>query len=118
MLTGIELFPFQHMAVKAMMENDYFLGIWCKFPEEYVLTTEGYKKIKDIKIGDYVQSRYSTNKVLNKWTNKKEEGLEVSFKNGLSFKAKKGHRILTYNKDLLDYEFKKIEDLVEGDFFQ
>ena len=24
LLTGIELFPFQHMAVKAMMENDYF----------------------------------------------------------------------------------------------
>ena len=28
LLTGIELFPFQHMEVKAMMENDYFLGIW------------------------------------------------------------------------------------------
>lgn len=30
LLTGIELFPFQHMAVKAMMENDYFLGIWSR----------------------------------------------------------------------------------------
>ena len=30
LLTGIELFPFQHMAVKAMMENDYFLGIWAR----------------------------------------------------------------------------------------
>ena len=27
LLTGIELLPLQHMAVKAMMENDYFLGI-------------------------------------------------------------------------------------------
>ena len=30
LLTGIELFPFQHMAVKAMMQNDYFLGIWSR----------------------------------------------------------------------------------------
>ena len=30
LMTGIELFPFQHMAVKAMMENDYFLGIWSR----------------------------------------------------------------------------------------
>ena len=30
LLTGVELFPFQHMAVKAMMENDYFLGIWSR----------------------------------------------------------------------------------------
>ena len=30
LLTGIELFPFQHMAVKAMMENDYFLGVWSR----------------------------------------------------------------------------------------
>ena len=30
MITGVELFPFQHMAVKAMMETDYFLGIWSR----------------------------------------------------------------------------------------
>ena len=30
MITGIELFPFQHMAIKAMMETDYFLGIWSR----------------------------------------------------------------------------------------
>lgn len=30
LLTGIELFPFQHMAIKAMMLNDYFLGIWSR----------------------------------------------------------------------------------------
>ena len=30
MITGVELFPFQHMAIKAMMETDYFLGIWSR----------------------------------------------------------------------------------------
>ena len=28
LFTGVKLFPFQHMAIKAMMETDYFLGIW------------------------------------------------------------------------------------------
>lgn len=27
-LLGVELFPFQHLAVRSMMETDYFLGIW------------------------------------------------------------------------------------------
>ena len=26
LFTGVKLFPFQHMAIKAMMESDYFLG--------------------------------------------------------------------------------------------
>jgi hypothetical protein len=30
LFTGIKLFPFQHMAIKAMMESDYFLGIWSR----------------------------------------------------------------------------------------
>lgn len=30
LISGVTLFPFQHMAVKAMMETDYFLGIWSR----------------------------------------------------------------------------------------
>jgi hypothetical protein len=30
LLTGVELFPFQHMAIKAMFNTDYFLGIWSR----------------------------------------------------------------------------------------
>ena len=26
LVSGVKLFPFQHMAIKAMMETDYFLG--------------------------------------------------------------------------------------------
>ena len=45
LITGVSLFPFQHMAIKAMMETDYFLGIWCLEENEYVLSNEGFKKI-------------------------------------------------------------------------
>lgn len=30
LITGVKLFPFQHMSIKAMMETDYFLGIWSR----------------------------------------------------------------------------------------
>jgi hypothetical protein len=30
LLSGVKLFPFQHMAIKAMMETDYFMGVWSR----------------------------------------------------------------------------------------
>jgi len=30
LLSGVDLFPFQHMAIKSMFETDYFLGIWSR----------------------------------------------------------------------------------------
>ena len=30
LLTGVELFPFQHMAIQAMFNTDYFLGVWSR----------------------------------------------------------------------------------------
>jgi len=30
LIAGVELFPFQHIAIKAMLETDYFLGIWSR----------------------------------------------------------------------------------------
>ena len=30
LMAGVDLFPFQHMAIKSMFESDYFLGIWSR----------------------------------------------------------------------------------------
>ena len=30
LIAGVDLFPFQHMAIKGMLETDYFLGIWSR----------------------------------------------------------------------------------------
>ena len=30
LVSGVELFPFQHLAIKAMFESDYTLGIWSR----------------------------------------------------------------------------------------
>ena len=30
LVSGVKLFPFQHMAIKAMFETDYFMGVWAR----------------------------------------------------------------------------------------
>lgn len=30
LISGVDLFPFQHMAIKAMFETDYFMGVWSR----------------------------------------------------------------------------------------
>ena len=30
LIAGVDLFPFQHMAIKAMFETDYFMGVWSR----------------------------------------------------------------------------------------
>jgi intein/homing endonuclease len=113
LITGVKLFPFQHMAVKSMLESDYFLGVWCLEENEYVLTENGFKKIKDIKIGEKVRSRKNLNNVSNKRINPEEEGFEIVLNSGDSFKAKKGHKVLTYQNQ--EFKFKLIEDLNDND---
>ena len=97
LLSGVKLFPFQHMAIKSMFKTDYFLGVWCLDQNEYVLTKSGFKKIKNIEVGDQVRSRKKLNSVSDKWTNKEEDGLFISTQSGDSFKAKIGHKTLVYD---------------------
>ena len=97
-----------------MMENDYFLGVWCLDENEYVLTRDGFKKIKNVSVGEQVRSRKELNIVSDKWANPKEDGLYIETASGESFKAKLGHRVLTYKDG--EFEFKKIQDLTKDDY--
>ena len=116
LVSGVQLFPFQHMAIKAMFETDYFMGVWCLDENEYVLTQNGFKKIKDIQIGEHVRSRHNLNKVYDKKTNPKEKGLAITLSSGDSFRAKIGHKVLTYNPQTAQFEFKQIQDLTTDDY--
>jgi len=114
LLSGVSLFPFQHMAIKAMMETDYFLGIWCLEKNEYVLSSEGFKKIKDMAIGDWVRSRDTMNPISDKRENPLEDGLYIQTKSGESFKAKLGHQVMTYKDG--EFVFKDVQELSVGDY--
>ena len=30
LVSGVKLFPFQHMAIKSMFNTDYFMGVWSR----------------------------------------------------------------------------------------
>jgi intein/homing endonuclease len=113
LISGITLFPFQHMAIKAMMETDYFLGIWCLDENEYVLSSNGFKKIKDIQVGEMVRSREQLNLVTDKRVNPLEDGLEITLQSGDSFKAKIGHKTLVFRD--FQFQFEEIQNIKEGD---
>ena len=113
LISGVTLFPFQHMAIKAMMETDYFLGIWCLDQNEYVLSSEGFKKIKDIEVGDSVRSRKAVNGISNKKTNPLSKGLDICLQSGDSFKSKIGHKTLCYSNG--EFLFKEVQELSIGD---
>jgi len=113
LITGVSLFPFQHMAIKAMMETDYFLGIWCLSEDEYVLSENGFKKIKDIQVGEMVHSREQLNLVTDKRINPLEDGLEIALQSGDSFKAKIGHKTLVFRD--FHFQFEEIQNIKEGD---
>jgi intein/homing endonuclease len=119
-MTGVSLFPFQHMAIKAMMDSDYFLGIWsrgmskCSHYDSLVWTDRGLIKIGDIKIGDKVQSLIGFNEVENKVINNKQQSYKITTQSGLVSNGLDYHKLLVFNKDL-EFEWKFSKDIIIDD---
>jgi intein/homing endonuclease len=150
LITGVKIFPFQHMLIKSMFESDYFLGVLsrgasksfstgiyavldailnqgvetgilsksfrqCLEQDEYVLSENGLKQIKDLNIGERVCAKNELRTVKNKWFNEVSDGLEITTKKGYSIKAKKEHRVLIYDSNAAQFIYKEIQDLKIGD---
>ena len=45
LITGVQLFPFQHMAIKSMLESDYFF-LFHIILKQYVLFTDFFKSYR------------------------------------------------------------------------
>ena len=67
----------------------------CLYEEEKVETKEGIKKLKEVRIGDYVNSKNGFVKVNKIFNNGKKSCYKVVFKNGKSLIATKDHKIET-----------------------
>jgi len=121
LISGVSLFPFQHMAIKAMMETDYFLGVWsrglskCLHYDSLIWTDRGLIKIGDTKIGDKVQSKDSFNKILEKTINPIDATYKITTNSGFESEGLDYHKIMVLNKDL-QLEWKHNKDIVNGDY--
>jgi intein/homing endonuclease len=87
----------------------------CLEQDEFVLSENGLKPIKDIKVGEKLHARTSLQTVKNKWTNEISEGLEIKLKKGYSIKGKKDHKVLIYDENNIEFKYKEIKDLKIGD---
>lgn len=122
LISGVKLFPFQHIAIKGMLNVDYFLGIWgrglskCECINGLCYTQNGLTKLDDVNIGDYIFSDKSYNLVKNKWYNPEEDGLEITTVGDLKLRAKLGHKLKTLNTDTCKIDYQLIEELKEGQY--
>ena len=120
LIAGVKLFPFQHMAIKAMLESDYFLAVWsrglskCTNKNSLILTNNGIKKAIDVQIGDYVLAKNSMQLVEDKTVNKKQKTYKIITNKGYESEGLDYHRVLTLNKNL-EQEWKFAKDICIGD---
>lgn len=116
-LLGVDLFPFQELIVKTMLQKDYVLGILsrgigkCQSPETLVLSGSGFKKLLDLKVGEKVKSLNNFNTVIDKFSNPPERGFVIKTKCGTENKVKNDHRLYVYNKVSENHEFVSASDL-------
>jgi hypothetical protein len=119
-IMGVKLFPFQHIAIKAMLDTDYTLNVWsrglskCGFWHSLVPTNRGLKRMKDVEVGDYILSKDGANIVEDKVINPVEKTYKVTTSRGYESEGLDYHRVLTLTKDL-DLEYKFSKDLKPGD---
>lgn len=119
-IMGVKLFPFQHIAIKAMLDTDYTLNVWsrglskCGFWHSLVPTNRGLKRMKDVEVGDYILSKDGVNMVEDKVINPVEKTYKVTTSRGYESEGLDYHRVLTLTKDL-DLEYKFSKDLKPGD---
>jgi len=120
LIAGVKLFPFQHMAIKAMLESDYFLAVWsrglskCTNKNSLIFTNNGVKKAIDVEIGDYVLAKSSMQLVEGKTINKKQKTYKITTNKGYESEGLDYHRILILNRNL-EQEWKFAKDVSVGD---
>lgn len=108
------------MAVKAMMQTDYFLGIWgrglskCSEKSSLIHTLSGTKKIIDVEVGEEVLAKNGICKVLSKTVNHKQKTYRLTSQKGYESEGLDYHRVLILNEDL-ETEWKFAKDIKEGD---
>jgi intein/homing endonuclease len=130
---GMEYYPLIASALDLFMEEattiDHFRLLGddkylpygsCLLSDSYVKTSDGIKEIKDIKKGDIVygfdiksQKQIQSN-VLDVVCNGKKQTYKISTQHNF-IKATDNHKILVYDRNIDDFEYKFVSDLKIGD---
>lgn len=120
LLMGVELFPFQHILIKSILESDYSLAVLsrglskCVVADALVTTNNGTKRIIDVEVGEKILAKDNYQLVEAKTVNPAEKTYRVVTQKGYESEGLDYHRVLVLKKDLsIDWAHSK--DLKKGD---
>lgn len=121
LLTGFELESYQRIMIKGWLQKNFSLTLAgrgsskCLDENGLVLSENGFKKIKDIEVGEKVWADSAMQVVEGKKFNPIEDGHKLNTKSRFECSGKNGHRLLVLNTDTLELEYKFIENVNIGD---
>lgn len=87
----------------------------CVTPETVIISSDGNKMIKDIKVGDYVLDENGEYSEVLKIFNYKKPAIRFVFSDGTSIECSKDHKFKVQNADG-QYIWKRAEELSESDY--
>ena len=120
LLFGVDIYPFQDLAIRAMFQKDFVLNVWsrglskCENKDSLIFTDKGLVKMEDVQPGDYVQSKLGKNLVLDKTINSEQKTFKLTTSLGFESEGLDYHRVLTLNSNL-EHEWRFVKDLKIGD---
>lgn len=88
----------------------------CLVPDEEVITSDGIKCIKDIKVGDKVLTVDGTYQDVLETFKFNKNTIKLEFDNGETIECSEDHKFLVENNYTLNKSWKKAKDLNENDF--
>jgi intein/homing endonuclease len=115
-LLGVDLFPFQEMIVKTMLQKDYVLGILSRgvgkcLIDSNLQTNRGLLDISEVNVGDTIQSKNSKNKIIDKWIEPKTKGYEIKCGKALDSKVHYQHKIYVFDTSDFTHKYVEARDL-------
>jgi intein/homing endonuclease len=87
----------------------------CVSENSLVITPTSLKKIKDVKVGEYIctgQGFYSP--VLNKWQSEKKNKYKINLRQGYNLELSSDHKLLSWGNN--SFEYKSLQNLNVGDY--
>lgn len=96
--------------IPMIVNNHVYAAVGCAVAGTEVKTVDGLKEIQNVKVGDLVPTMVGDKPVTNVFEYDSDHIFEIELENGEILKLTQEHKLMTQNG-----EWKRVEDLVEGD---
>lgn len=116
LIMGVELYPFQEIMIKSMLNDDYILGVLGRGMSKCaknvdIQTHRGLIDISEAVVGDLVQTKEGMHKIINKWTEPKNKAYVITYGKSTPSYIHYQHKFYVWDSEEFKHKFVKAEDL-------